>query len=50
MSEMNSFSCFKGIRPLFGAFELVLGLLEPDYFLLASLDGSFGISLPRTGD
>lgn len=50
MSVMNSLSCFKGIRPLFGAFELVLALLEPDYFLLAILDISLGISVFRIGD
>ena len=50
MSEMNSFSCFKGMRPFFGAFELTRGLLEPDCFLLAILDFSFGMSLLLTGD
>jgi hypothetical protein len=48
MSVMNSLSCFKGMRPLFGAFELVLALL--DYFLLAILDMSLGISVFRIGD
>ena len=48
MSVMNSLSCFKGMRPLFGAFELVLALL--DYFLPAILDMSLGISVFRIGD